>query len=885
MSKEDGIYADPDDETAFYVCEGEKATKKFCPTGLKFNPVISGCDIPEDVKYVGNEGDSSGTSSSKDDSRWTSLPGNEGLKFLSVGGHKEPRKDDGKTELKVPPPRKLFSINIFNGAHSQTTNKLQEGRVHNTVDNARFRGNVQNMAENVTTMGSITKENYRKLESASSDGALNVQERLRNDQNKKISETPSMFMAQQTESANNNKLSQGTGRLEDNHRGESTFISQDSSSPLRASSHSFSSTRPVSSVNRKLHANQDVGKTNPLQGPLGHPPHKVFAINIYGSHPQAPNSANQMLSSDQNMMSGVKGFELADQYRDTSSSNNGHRVLAGALRFGNDLGDALNTPELKPSGEYQEEHQSYADLGTKTAEENMLSTNDSTATIPLHFKLKINMDNSGKQPVINCTLSECSENDFAVEDYKIAGKGSQSHSPGSANESNEGKQTFVHHHDNHGSEITKEGGDFRVTLTTDSSKSVAQPQGMEELHAASTQLARPSITFSHTQPIKNNPPQQEDISQTTVQSSHSSLSNKAQDVLSLHRNGATAQAVSESPSGNIIKTQHNDMGAKGESNKETHMAPNLQENENREKNRMRTQNNTETTKSDKVIQQGERDSEVKATSLQNSASNISVVDAHNAGKFENANQIPSSQNNFHAEEGHGEQKENFFNNKIKTSPQGNSVTNHLENNNIKNQFHEQGQLNSQDFVQIQSHPQLKIILKNPGKIINPLKRRSDAKGHIVQILKSLIDRPLKLGSKNKDVASLLSTLVKKNVQEQRREQTPQDDSQAIKDSGSIAESILEANKEYLDAIAMQGMVFSDGDPETENMTNVVDSYQGHGFQQQQLEDPQMANPNAEGGVAANGLHEKSSRDSALQDGWFNDEHLITGSKGSGGGGK
>lgn len=909
MSKEDGIYADPEDETAFYVCEGEKPTKKFCPTGLKFNPVISGCDIPEDVKYVENEGDSSGKSSSKDDSKWTSLPGNEGLKVLSVGVHPEPQKDDSKTDLKLPPPHKLFSINIFNGAHSQTINKLHDGRVHNDVNNGRFRGNVQNMAENVTTMGSITKENYRKLESASADVALNVQERLRNDQNKKISETPSKFMAQQTESANKNKLSQGTGRLD--HRGESIFISQDSPSPpaelnpkipLRPASNRLSSGRPESSDNRKLQADQDVGNTNSLQGHLGQPPHKVFAINIYGSHPQAPNNENQMLTSDQNRMSGVKEFELADQYRDTSSSNNGHRVLAGALGFENDHGNALNTPELKPVGEYQQEHQSYADLGNKTVEENIFSINDSTATTPLHFKLKINMDNTGKQPVINCTLSECSENDFAVEDYKIAGKGSQSHPPGSTNESNDGKQTFVHHQDNHGSQITKEDGNFQVTLTTDSSRPVAQPQAMQELRVSPNQLARPSITFSHTQPIKNNPPQLEDTSQTIVQSSHSSLSKEAQDVVSSHRNGSTtAQTVSESPSGNRIKTQHNDMGTKGdnvneygESNKETQMTPNLQEklsNENPEENRMRTQNNTKPTKGDKVIQQGGRDSEVKATSLhkslegESSVSNSSVVDAHNARKFENANQIPSNENNFHAEEGHDEQKENFFNTKLKTSPQGNSVTNQLESNNIKNQLHEQGQLNSQDFVQIQSHPQLKIILKNPGKIINPLKRRSHAKGHIVQILKSLIDRPLKLGSKNKEVASMLSTLVNKKVQEQKREQTPQDDSEAIKDSASIAESILEANKEYLDAIAMQGMVFSDGDPETENMTNVVDSYQGHGYQQQQLQGPQMANPDAEGGVAATGFHEKSPRDGALQEDWLNDEHLITGIKGSGGGGK
>ena len=893
MSKEDGIYADPEDETAFYVCEGEKPTKKFCPTGLKFNPVISGCDIPEDVKYVGNEGDSLGTSSSKDESRWTSLPGNERLKVLSVGGRQEPQKDSSKTDSKLLPPHKLFSINIFNGDHSQIIGKLHEGRVNNAVNNGSFQGNVQNIAENVTPMGSTTKENYRKLESASAEVALNVQERLRNGQNKKISETPS---------ANNNDLSQGAGRLEDNHHGESTFIPQDSSSPatelnpkipLRPANQSFPSTLPESSDNRKLQAGQDAGNTNSLQGHLGQPPHKVFAINIYGSHPQAPNNENQILKSDQNRLSGVKAFELADQSRDTSSSNNGHRVLAGALGFENAHGDPLNTPEFKSVGEYQQEHQSSADLGTKAVEENMLSTNGFAATTPLHFKLKINMDNSGKQPVINCTLSECSENDFAIEDYKIAGNGSESHPPGSTNESNEDKQTFVHHQNNHGSKITKDGGD--------TSKPVDLPQGMQELRVAPNQLVRPSITFSQTKPIKNNPPQLEDVSQTIVQSSHSSLSKEAEDVFSPHRNGTTAQTASESQSENRIKTQENDVGKngdnvseKGKSDKETKVAANLQHKlsyENRQVNRMSTQNNTETTKGDKVIQPGERVNQVKVTNHQkslageSSVSNSSVIDEHNARKFENANQIPGNENNFHAEEGHEQQEETFFNTKLKTGTQANSLTNQLEHNNIKNQFRERGQLSSQDFVQIQSHPRLKIILKNPGEIINKLKRRSDAKGHIVQILKSLIDRPLKLGSKNKEVASMLSTLVNKQVQGQNRQNTPQDDSEAIKDSGSIAESILEANKEYLDAIAMQGMVFSDGDPETENMASALDSYQSHVYQQQQLGGSQMANSDAEGRVPATGFPEKSPRDGALQkDEHLNDEHLITGIKGSGGGG-
>lgn len=49
VGKEDGIYADRHDCTAFYVCSGDRTFRKFCPTGQKFNPLISNCDNPENV--------------------------------------------------------------------------------------------------------------------------------------------------------------------------------------------------------------------------------------------------------------------------------------------------------------------------------------------------------------------------------------------------------------------------------------------------------------------------------------------------------------------------------------------------------------------------------------------------------------------------------------------------------------------------------------------------------------------------------------------------------------------------------------------------------------------------------------------------------------------
>lgn len=914
VSKEDGIYADPEDETAFYVCEGEKATKKFCPTGLKFNPVISGCDIPEDVKYVGNEADSPGMLNANENTRWTSLAGNDGLKELYVGGSQVPRKNDGKIALNTMPPHKLFSINIFNGAHSLAANKLHDGTENSATSNERFQENVQNNVQNVTTMGpSLPKENFRKLESAAAEVTTpNVHGGLASVPNEKLSENPSMFMAQKIESADNKNLNHAAEQQEGNHRGESPLISQNSSSTEVNTKHPIRHESFVSSDHRKIQAYQDVRNTNTLQGHLPTSPHKVFAINIYGSHPQLPNIENQIHPSGGNRPIGNHKFQEANQHRNTNFLNNGQKVPSKPLNFQSNQGDVLNAPV----SDYQQESRPHPDLRDEQVQEDLFTTNDSTST-PLHFKLKINMDNSGKQPVINCTLSQCSENDFAIKDYQ--GKGSQSHPNGSIIESAGVQQNFVDHKDNHGSQVTKEDGDFHITFTTDSSKLESQPHGMKGF--SPNQLIQLPMPSSHTQTIQTNPPQRENTSQITIQSSHGSPSKEAQEVVVSHqRNDTTTQATSESAEENRIKTQDNvetikgeHVNEHGERTNERKMVNNFQAQlpyQNQEENRTKTQDSAETIKGDNVIQHSERENEVKVINHKESAANGSTINnsstgqkfplsrkyeaflkkpvvslnAYNGRRLQYANKVSSNETNISIEKEQEKVEEQRENTKLQTSSQGNGLAIQLENNSIKNQFHEQGQLSSQDFVQIQSRPQLKIILKNPGKISNPLKRRSDAKGrHIVQILKSLIDRPLKLGSKNKEVASMLSSLANKPIRGRIRGNMPQDDYEAIKDSGSIAQSILEANKEYLDAVAMQGMVFSDGDPETENMTNIVNSYQGHGDQEAEI--PQWTNPDAEEKGASTGSDEKSPNNSALKEDWLNDEHLITRIKDNGGNSK
>ena len=131
VGKENGIYADPNDATAFYACDDQKTTKKFCPPGLKFNPVISMCDVPQDVRYTGNDVDSFEYQvHPKGKPRWTSLPGTKGLKILSFGSPEET-----KISPKVK-PHKLLSINIFHSPHL-----IQKGK--ETTKSARRRHGVK----------------------------------------------------------------------------------------------------------------------------------------------------------------------------------------------------------------------------------------------------------------------------------------------------------------------------------------------------------------------------------------------------------------------------------------------------------------------------------------------------------------------------------------------------------------------------------------------------------------------------------------------------------------------------------------------------------------------------------------------------------------------
>jgi len=139
VSKEDGIYADPIDQAAFYMCEGKKTTKKLCPWGLVFNPMISVCDYPENIKFVwfDPEAGTGRKSQSKKITRGKSLPGN-GDK--SVGGLEENEKHkDRASALNKQKPHKLFSINIFKGDHPAP----KIGTENKTVDQDKEQSNAK----------------------------------------------------------------------------------------------------------------------------------------------------------------------------------------------------------------------------------------------------------------------------------------------------------------------------------------------------------------------------------------------------------------------------------------------------------------------------------------------------------------------------------------------------------------------------------------------------------------------------------------------------------------------------------------------------------------------------------------------------------------------
>ena len=823
MSKEDGIYADPSDQTAFYMCKGEKATKKFCPTGLKFNPMISSCDVPEDVRFTGNDAESLEKFNPKGNTKWTPLPGNVGLKVLSVGGPEESEKHEDKPVLQDQKPHKILSINIFNGAHRITKNATESG------------------FENGTTLATrLPKVNTNLIDSTWLRGYNSVD--LKNASNRTTGQNTPTSAAEKIQSATVGKLNDFNDQPRahsENILGKSLSKFQDHFGTDAENSEQHLFPTDLSSV-------QATGKGDFVTGRLGMSPRKFFAINVFGLHPKERTSETHIHSGKENTaISGYQDVEPTQQSRDAPII--GSKVPLHPLSGKTNNKGILKTPEMEPvfSSSQQNEHTDLA-IGSKPFQDEVLTPNIATSS-PLHFKLVVNMDRSGRQPVINCNLSECPENDFPMKDNPSKVKGSQSQQNGSLFGFT-GKPNYKQD-----SQEQNSGKEFHITLKTDES------EGLKGLHVI--------------------PDQENDLQQIPL---------KVQEV----KNPSELENIShdrDQPQG----YQRND---------DTRKTP-LNE-EDRGKLALKAVNNVYTMDVEEEDQEGKPNNKTKTFHLkQDSTNEIYRNNSLANGRFPASKSYEGYSKNLTGESNryNGSNLENTDRILLKEKFSGRGVDNNISTGQInsklqissihdtlqhnlspekgmKTHFHGETQRNDQGYVQgVSNRPQLKIILKNPGKlgvIMNPgsqLKRTSDARGHIVQILKNLIDRPLNLGRNGKDVVSKLSSLVNKPASSGKGDQVKQTEMESIKDSGSIAESILEANKEYLDDVAMQGMVFSDGDPENVGMNDIADTIkQGDVYLHQISEFPQWENSKLAGKGTAR-YHGLSPEQSELKQDFRDDE--------------
>lgn len=845
VGKEDGIYADPQDQTAFYMCKGEKATKKFCPTGLKFNPTISSCDVPEDVRFTGNDVESPDDSHSKETTRWSSLPSNDGLKVFSVGGPEESKKYEDKTIPQAQQPHKIFSINIFNGAHVIPNAAAENEKV--------YRDKGQSIIQNSTAVETrLTKDNSNVNDDNDSP---NVSDHMSD-------ENTSSSVAEEMQAAINANLESTNDQLQtSSHHVLST---SDPASKDHTTSLSASSKFPVSAGNLGNKNHQSVresGKTIVLPGHLRISPHKLFAINVFGLHPKAPPMEDKMYNTNENTrLSGDQSVKPENRYDDEPIITN--KVPVQPLYSQEKNGEVSDTPGIK--SEYQYERQSQPVVpGIKPVEDQYLNTNEGIGSKPLHFKLKVQMDKSGKQSAMNCTLSECSENDFAIEDDKSKGKGTQT-------QQSDPLTSSTGEYDNkHGSPENENDKEFHITLNTIGSEPLRglhvipiQSNGLQTKPSAQAQEMKYPTELEDSSQVRVPPPNVSLVKETQELSQQFSEHNFENTATLSNLTTASQETTEGKSQGNLQSMEVNKEDQQDDNRNETKVV------------HLQQVSTNESSISDGLTGPGFPLSKTYEGYIKTPSANMS---ANNDKELENTYRVPVKEN----VSGRVEEKnipENYFDTNVQSSSQlKTSTINQLPQSRITNHFHGDFQLGYKNFLPPQTtakdQPQLKIILKNPGKLgrfLNSgsqLNRRSGARGHIVQILKSLIDRPLQLGPKNReDVVSKLSSIVSKSMRGGARGKTLQSDLESIQDSGSIAQSILEANKEYLDDIAMQGMVFSDGDPETENMTDIADSIKkGREYLHQSSEFPQWENEkNAEQGASTEFRGQRSGQDESNQ---------------------
>ena len=795
MSKEDGIYADPSDQTAFYMCKGEKATKKFCPTGLKFNPMISSCDVPGDVRFTGNDAELPENFNPKGNTKWISLPGNDGLKVLSVGGPEQYEKHEDKPVLQDKQPHKILSINIFNGG--KTIAKNSRG---SDIKSSGF-GNGSTLATR------LPKVNTNQINSTRLGGYDNAD--LKDVANRTTGQDIPMSAAEKIQSATAGKL----GDFNDQPLAHSGHKSQDhfvTDKELNSQQHL---------VPTDLSTVQAAGKGNSVTGHHGISPRKFFAINVFGLHPKVRTpESNIHISNENTAISGYQEVEPTQQSRDATII--GSKVSLQSPRGETNNNGFLKTPMIESKYRFPQQNE-HADLeiGSKPRQDEV-PTPKVAFSSPLHFKLKVNMDRSSTQPVINCNLTECSVNDFAIKDDASNEKESQQN--GSLSGLTE-KPNYKQY-----SQGQNSGKEFHINLKT------VGPEGLNGSHVIPDQANDQQQIPFKVQEVKT-PFEVENISHDWDQPQ------------GYQRNNDKKIPLNEQDQGNLD---------------------------------LKAESNVYTMDVEKMDQEGKSSNEITTVHLKEDATNeIHRNSSLAAGRFPASKTYDSYSKNPISESKryNDSSQENIDRISIKENVSGSGIDNKVSSGPIhdtrqqhlppekgmETHFHGETQRNGQSYVQaVINQPQLKIILKTPGKIGKTMNtgsqlKRSGGRGHIVQILKSLIDRPLNLGRNGKDVVSKLSSLVNKASISRKGDQAKQTEMESIKDSGSIAQSILEANKEYLDDIAMQGMVFSDGDPENVDMNDITDTIkQGNEYLHQMSEFPHWEISKVDG-KGVSGFHGQS----------------------------
>ena len=486
---------------------------------------------------------------------------------------------------------------------------------------------------------------------------------------------------------------------------------------------------------------------------------KVLAINVYGLSPVEPNSREENHNSNEY----TKNLEQANRQKDGPLSD----------QRSNDV--VSNTPMSK-TGRYNQrafqlQNQKISLGSSGPFQGHIAATNNATFT-PLNFKMKVDMDKSNAQPTFNCTLSECSETDFAMDD-KTKGKGTLQSLlplPFSGNHATPANNQVLK--DLKGNEVVQ------ITLSTAGSEPMSD---VGKYTVKSQQLAELGKIGHGKSGTKSE-------MQNIIHQANSLVSEKT----------------------NKLSQQFDDTGKTSVFRGKELNVTDQNINPSRNVNPAIGQQENKWTLETKAIKNEENSKQKAPTNKTLDRPSFPETEANDtSGKKLKVNK-----------DGYQE-----------FGPQGEVIgTSQVSTENYSQaKIKEEAKNVSESIVLTDfSHPQLRIILKSPGKISSnlngsQLKRKLNKKRRWDQIIKSLIGRPLITGGRSNNVLAKLSKLMKKTLKD-----SSEDKIGNANMPSSIAESILEANKEYLDDIAMQGMIYSDGDPETANINDISNTIQ-HGY--------------------------------------------------------